>query len=275
MAQNAAALPAMEDAYPLSSEQVGQYQRDGHLVLRGVASAEELAVYRPAIGRLVAQHRAKLPPLEERNTYGKAFIQIGNLWELDAACARFSLAKRFARIAAELMGVDGVRMYHDQALFKEAGGGHTPWHQDQHYWPLDTHHTITMWMPLVPVAEAMGTMNFASGSHSVGYLGDMPISDKSEEVFQSFVREKGFKVVSAGAMAAGDATFHSGWTLHSAPGNQSDRCREVMTIIWYADGTRLMKPDNANREADLRRWHPQQQPGDLAASVLNPLLYKK
>ena len=36
-----------------------------------------------------------------------------------------------------------VRLYHDQALFKEAGGGITPWHQDQHYWPLDTDRTIT------------------------------------------------------------------------------------------------------------------------------------
>lgn len=275
MAQTMAALPALDDAYPLSAEQIASYQRDGHILLRGVATADELAVYRPAIGRLVEQHRAKLPPLEARGTYGKAFIQIGNLWELDATCARFSLSRRFARIAAELMGVDGTRMYHDQALFKEAGGGHTPWHQDQHYWPLATNHTITMWMPLVPVDESMGTMAFASGSHQVGYLGDMPISDKSEEIFQAFVKEKGYRVVNAGAMAAGDATFHSGWTLHSAPGNHSDRCREVMTVIWYADGTRLMQPDNANREADLRRWHPQQQPGDVAASVLNPLLYRR
>ena len=30
-----------------------------------------------------------------------------------------------------LMGVDGVGLYHDQALVKEAGGGHTPWHCDR------------------------------------------------------------------------------------------------------------------------------------------------
>lgn len=27
--------------------------------------------------------------------------------------------------------VDGVRIYHDQALFKSPGGGPTPWHCDQ------------------------------------------------------------------------------------------------------------------------------------------------
>ena len=59
--------------------------------------------------------------------------------------------------AAHLLGVDGVRLSHDQALFKEPGGGRTPWHQDQCYWPLDTDKTITMWMPLVDVPGEVGT----------------------------------------------------------------------------------------------------------------------
>ena len=63
---------------------------------------------------------------------------------------------RFAGVAAALLGVDGVRLYHDQALFKEPGGGPTPWHQDQVYWPLATDRTITMWMPLVDLPDASG-----------------------------------------------------------------------------------------------------------------------
>jgi ectoine hydroxylase-related dioxygenase (phytanoyl-CoA dioxygenase family) len=233
-----------------------------------------VAAYRPAILRHIEAHKQR-NPTPRTDTYGKAFIQVGNLWEVDDEVARFCLSRRLAKIAADLMAVEGVRMYHDQALFKEAGGGHTPWHQDQHYWPLDTNSTITMWMPLVDVDESMGTMCFASGSHTVGYLGDMPISDKSEEIFRAFVKEKGFRVVNAGAMKAGDATFHSGWTLHSAPGNNSPRSREVMTIIWFPNGVRLLTPDNKNREADLKRWHPGQQPGEVACSHLNPLLYHR
>ena len=74
-------------------------------------------------------------------------------------------------------------------------------------------------------------------------------------------------------MRAGDASFHSGWTLHSAPGNRTDRTREAMTIIYYADGAKLLAPDNDNRQADLDRWHPGQKPGELAASPLNPVLF--
>ena len=79
----------------------------------------------------------------------------------------------------------------------------------------------------------------------------------------------------AGAMKAGDATFHTGWALHGAPGNNSAATREVMTIIYFADGTRVGHTDNPSRESDLRAWLPGLQPGDLAASELNPLLYSQ
>src|SRR5690606_27250421 len=103
----------------------------------------------------------------------------GNLWQINDAAKKFVLAKRFAKIAADLMGVDGVRIYHDQALFKEAGGGITPWHQDQIYWPLDTPNTITMWMPLVPVSQESGTLTFASGTHEMGFISKEVISEES------------------------------------------------------------------------------------------------
>ena len=168
----------------------------------------------------------------------------------------------------------GVRIYHDQALLKEAGGGITPWHQDQHYWPLDTFNTITMWMPLADVTPEMGTMRFASGSHREGYLGNLPISNESEETLEAFVRQRGFPINQSPAMKAGDATFHYGWTLHGAPANSTSRTREVMTIIWFADGARVSTLDNANRARDLERWLPGLKPGDVAASELNPLAWR-
>lgn len=258
--------------YPLTPDHLEGYSRDGHVMVRGLLSTDEVAEFRQAILDAVQKLNIQAKPLEERDTYGKAFLQIMNLWVQDDAVRPMVLAKRFGQVAAELMGVSGARLYHDQALFKEPGGGPTPWHQDQHYWPLATDNTITMWMPLVDADTSMGTMRFASGSQSEGYLGDMPISDESEAMFEQFVAEKGYRITESGAMKAGDATFHSGWTLHGAPGNSSDRLREVMTIIYYPDGTLVGSADNDNRRADLATWFPGLKPGDLAASELNPLV---
>ncbi len=48
-----------------------------------------------------------------------------------------------------------------------------------------------------------------------------------------------------------------------------------MTIIYYADGTRVGHADNKNRQNDLAGWLPGLKPGDIAASELNPLLYSR
>lgn len=259
--------------YELTPEQIQTYHSKGHVLLRGVCPPEVLAPYHEAIRQAALDKSKDAKPLAERDTYGKAFLQVMNLWRQSEKVREFVMARRFAQIAAELMGVAGARLYHDQALFKEPGGGHTPWHQDQQYWPLEGAQTITMWMPLVDLTPEMGQMRFADGSQREGYLGAMPIGDDSEVHFKKFLTEKGYKESTPIPMKAGDATFHSGWTLHAAPGNPSNTLREVMTIIYYEDGVKVSQPDNPNQEADLAAWFPGLQPGDLAASEINPRLY--
>ncbi len=267
-------LPDLAGAYSVSAEQRAAYQRDGHLVLRGVASPAEVGAYRPHIARAALHYSTETRPLQERDTYGKAFLQIINLWEKDAAVRRFVLAQRFGQIAADLLGVEGVRIFHDQALFKEPGGGFTPWHQDQIYWPLDTEKTITLWMPLVDVPIEMGSMTFVSGSHRLDYHSMISISDLSESVLQEYVERHNLPHVTHGALAAGDATWHAGWTLHRAPGNPTERMREVMTIIYFADGARLLQQPHPLQEEDFV-WFPGCKPGDVAASLRAPLVYAR
>ncbi len=267
-------LPTLSSDYPLTPNHIQEFRTSGVTLVRGLASPDEIAAYRPAINKAVADLNTEKRALKDRDTYGMAFLQTMNLWTKDEVVKQFSFARRFAKVAAELMGVSGVRMYHDQALYKEPGGGPTPWHQDQNYWPLDTDKTVTMWMPLLDIAPEVGTLSFARGSHREGFLGNIPISDKSEEIFKDFVRERGYEVFSYGAMNAGDATFHTGWTLHAAPGNPSTTfLREVMTVIYVAEDARISEADSKERQADLKMWLPGQTPGDVVGSPLNPVLY--
>jgi len=258
----------LNETYIVPIEKKSFFETNGHVYLPDILSKEELQPYRTAILEWAEDFKSKQKPIEERDTYGKAFLQMMNLWEENEMVKQFTLAKRFAGIAAQLLGVESVRLYHDQALFKEPGGGKTPWHQDQYYWPLDTDKTVTMWMPLVDIEEGMGMLTFASKTQHEK-LPLMEISDASEEIISNYVKEKEFEIVAQKSMKAGDATFHRGWTLHAAPGNESHTMREVMTIIYFADGAKIIEPQNKHQEADRQRWLLGLNPGEFANSRLN------
>ena len=261
---------ALDAPYALTSQQVASYRERGFVRLPHVLPAALLDSYRDDIARLIAEFRAHRPPLEERSTYDKAFLQMTNLWRSSDRVREFVYGKRLARIAAELMGVAGVRLYHDQALFKEPGGGFTPWHADQFYWPVSNDNVITAWIPLVEVTMDMGPLAFAAGSHRLRDGRDLAISDESEAGLKA--RLQAFPLEQA-PFALGDVSFHSGWTFHRAGANETGRMREVFTIIFMDQDIRLIEPRHDNHRADREAFAPGIEVGEVIASPLNPVLY--
>jgi len=248
------------------------FARDGHVTLRGLLPPEELAAVGREITRLTLQLNNEKRALDERDTYGRAFLQVMNLWEKSPLVGRFVMGQRLARVAAQLLGVKGVRLYHDQSLYKEPGGGHTPAHADQYYWPLATDRTVTAWIPLQDVPMPMGPLGFYSGSHVVPEGRDLGISDASEEDIPARMAELGHPYVCS-PFALGDVSFHLGWTFHRAEPNTSDRPRSVMTVIFMADDTHLLDAFNAVQENDRAQWCPGIAPGALADSPKNPVIW--
>lgn len=133
-------------------------------------------------------------------------------------------------MAADLMGAAKVRLWHDQALYKEAGGQSTQAHQDHPYWPIAEDQTITAWIPLTAVDRETGCMGYVPGSHHDDrqfvdiFAGDDSVGPQIED-----------KVVFVPA-EAGDVLFHHGRTMHMALPNISSGTRRAYTAIYFADG---------------------------------------
>ncbi len=248
------------------------FRRDGHVLVPGIAPRTEIDRFRPVIESVVQGVAGENDRQGRIDDYSKLFTQVTNVWRLNDAARGVVFDRRFAEVAARLLDTGSVRLYHDQALFKPSGADRTPWHQDRHYWPLDTDKTVTMWLPLVDVDEEMGPITFASGSHRASGLGDLGISGYNDRRLQSLIEEWKWPVHSE-TVRAGDATFHSGGTLHSARANRSSRVRSVLTVIYYAAGARVAEPVNDNQRVDLEVFIPGARPGDEAKSELNPVLY--
>lgn len=261
--------------YKLSDVQVEAFRRDGHIVLPDVFTADEVAAFRADIRDATFASNRETRALEDRDTFGKAFLQTQNLRLKHAGVAALATSPKLGRIAAALMGVTGVRIYHDQSLFKEPGGGSnpTPWHQDQYYWPLAEPTTLGLWMPLTDVEPEMGGMMHASGTHKLGFLGQNRISDASQKVYGDMIAREGIPVVASAPMRAGDVSFHFGWTLHAANANTSDTMREAMVVTYYADGMRVAEPANAYQEADRVNFLGGRAVGEVADHPFNTLVY--
>ena len=262
----------LQSLYKVSAEQVQAFQENGYAIVRNVFSSDLLAQVGGRIRKIVDDYQAKQPDLAERNTYGKAFLQIGGLWHQDEQIKEFCLAPRLGAIAAALLQVKGIRMYHDQALFKEPGGGFTPWHADQHYWPLSNDNSITAWIPLQDVPMEMGPLSFCRGSQRIHTNRHLAISDESETRIGESLKDYPVDVI---PFNLGDVSFHRGWTFHRAGPNKTQEMRAVMTVIMMEDGIRVAKPQRQAQENDWKAFLPGIAIGEVAASPLNPVIYRE
>jgi ectoine hydroxylase-related dioxygenase (phytanoyl-CoA dioxygenase family) len=268
-------MPQVFDTpYLLTQEQIAFYQQNQYIKLKQVFDADTIHYLNELISAQVSQMNQEDTPLEERSTYGKAFLQLFNLWTENPLVKDLILSQRLGQIAADLMQVNGVRLYHDQALFKEGGGGITPWHADQYYWPLATDKTVTAWIPLQATPLEMGPLEFSAGSHVIVEGRELEIGDQSEAVMQKKLRVTDFEHVIE-PFDIGEISFHSGWIFHRAGANTTQDMRKVMTIIYMDKDMLLKQPDNANQENDWKTWCPGAQIGEIIDTPLNPVIYAR
>ncbi len=223
------------------------FQRDGFVHVRALIPLAEIAGHRAAVDRAVeTRTRGDGRPLEARTPFEQSFTMCQYLWEDHPDVGRLTFHPAVAGAAAALIGAERVRLWHDQALYKEAGGRETEMHQDHPYWPIAERDTLTAWIPLVEVDEASGQMGYLPGTH----LGD--------ETFINVFTEPGAgKAFEARQTAApvfvaccpGDVVFHHGSVIHLARPNRTDQVRKVHTAIYFADGC-TRKNDRAHYSLD-------------------------
>jgi ectoine hydroxylase-related dioxygenase (phytanoyl-CoA dioxygenase family) len=265
-------LESLKQPYPLTAAQIEFYQTNRFIKLKQVFDAETLHYFDTVITAKVAELNTVTTKVDERDMYGKAFLQLFNLWREDERIKEFVFSRRLAKIAADLMQVEGVRLYHDQALYKEGGGGITPWHADQYYWPLQTDKTITAWIPLQETPREMGPLEFSAASHHIVDGRELEIGEQSEQIIQQRLRITDFKHVIE-PFDLGEVSFHSGWVFHRAGANTTRTTRKVMTVIYMDKNMILKKPENKNQINDWNTWCPGAIVGDIINTPLNPVLY--
>ena len=264
---------ALDVNYSVTPAQVNYFNENGFIKIKNIFEPAVIDYMNIVISKEVDRLNNQQIPLEERDTYGKAFLQIMNLWTHTSAVKDIVFSKKIAQIATGLMQTAGVRLYHDQALFKEPKGGHTPWHADQYYWPLDTENTVTAWIPLQATPLNYGPLEFSAGSNKLTAGRDKQISDESQAFLEAELKRNAFNHV-VEPFDVGEISFHRGWLYHRAGPNVSGNMRKVMTMIYMDKDTALKTPENHNQQADWDTWCPGATVGQIVNTPLNPVLYE-
>lgn len=252
----------LEVPYEVPPGAVDAFAADGFVVLPRVVSPGAAEVLRRRLADLLGAAGAD-SGLRAREM----------LWLEDPLVRAAVLSPRVAGIAAALLDVGTLRLYHDSALCKEPGAGRTPWHRDAHHFPLASHDVISTWMPLQPVPAAMGPLSFARGMDTWRLVEDLPfdkVGTSYDRRVAETLREAGVEVHEE-PFALGDVSFHSTLCLHTAGANATTRPRMVLGATYYADGARVVE-EPTMVSGDWRLFVPDTAPGEVAASPRNPVV---
>ena len=113
------------------SAAVEAFRRDGFFHAQGILDPAEIARLGEAVDHAVAvRTRHDGRPLGERTPFEQSFTMCQYLWEDFPQVGELTFHPAVAGLAATLIGAERVRLWHDQALYKEAGGRETEMHQD-------------------------------------------------------------------------------------------------------------------------------------------------
>jgi ectoine hydroxylase-related dioxygenase (phytanoyl-CoA dioxygenase family) len=254
-----------------TDEAVEAFRRDGYVVVDGLMDGDELDRFGAAVDAAVARRKlADTRELGEKSRYEQSFLQCQNLWEDSPDVRPLTFHARLGEAAATLLGVDAVRLWHDQALYKEPGGRETDAHQDQPYWPIAEAHTVTAWIPFDGVTLDGGCMGYVPGSHRLGLDRFVDIfSGEPEDLLDDPVLAD--RAPAFVALPRGSVAFHHGLTAHLARPNRTDRVRRVHTVIYFADGCHRRNGTQAHPSVD-RAGIP---PGGVIQSPVTPIAWPR
>ena len=260
----------LNEPYNLNEDQINFFQKNGFIKLKKVFSPETVLKLRAELIKLLRQE-FKVDPDKEAH---ERFLSLEMIWPENPLLRAYVLSPRLGQISANLLKVPAVRLYHDNVLAKQAGCGRTPWHYDDHHFPLDTNDVVTAWVPAQPTPIEMGPLSFAYPL-SVHELVNAVTFEKTGTGYDRGVSEifsKNNVNVNETAFELGEVSFHHNLNFHTASRNRTNRSRVALANTYYRDGARVINAPTMV-SGDWQKFIPNVKPGEIAASPLNPICW--
>jgi phytanoyl-CoA hydroxylase len=263
------------------TDQIAFYQANGFVVIEDFLTPDELEHWRKAVMQAVAERGGRKMPgkdiligeddgiNEDGDYFGKVFDQLLNLWQTSSAVKELMFDERLGKMAAMLSEAEGIRIWHDQALFKRPWANPTAFHLDNPFWSFSDRRAISIWVALDDATLQNGCLYFIPGSHKGTKFDKISIGRNMDGIFDVYPQYMKALAVAA-PMKAGSCSFHNGLTIHGAGPNMTNAWRRAMSCAYMPDGNTFNGEPNILPEPYLSSLTV----GDLLDNnEQNPLIY--
>lgn len=221
------------------------FQRDGACVIHGLLTDRELERLAEGVEENLAAPSERAVEGGGHTGTGRFFEDFRN-WTRIPAYEEVIRGSRIGAVAGALTGSRAVRLHHDHLLVKDPGTTiRTPWHQDQPFYDIDGHDTVSLWIPLDPVPRE-STLEFVAGSHATGtwymprgFFDDRPMvfEEGTLEAVPDVEADRDAYTILGWELEPGDAVAFNMLTLHAAGGSRNRR--RAFSVRLVGDDVRL------------------------------------
>lgn len=243
MVSSAVAWQAAQGLTPVEQE---RFQQDGFLILRGLATSDEVAMLRavaeehllreiPPVEYEADLHYPGAPPSRSAEG-GRTVRRLLQAQGRHPAFTQWINQPALLMRLHQLLGAEVVMplAHHNCIMTKQPRfSSDTGWHQDIRYWSFERAELINVWLALGPEREANGCLRLVPGSHRMNH-------DKRHFDAAQFYREDlpetraVLQAAISAELEAGDVLLFHCRTLHAATRNYSDQTKYSAVFTFRA-----------------------------------------
>ena len=255
--------------YNITNKDITTFQKNGFIKLKNVFTPSVIQALRYEILSLLRKTFTNYYEIKKNR-----FLSLDMMWLKNNLIREFVLSSRIAKICADLLSVTKIRLYHDNALVKESGCGRTPWHYDDHHFPLATNDVITAWIPAQAIPVEMGPLTFAKPLEVYKLVKDIKFNEfdtSYDKKINDIFKTKQVSIVEE-PFELGEVSFHHNLSFHTASENKTTQSRIVLANTYFADGARVVN-NPTMISGDWKKFIPETNPGEIVSSNLNPICW--
>ena len=236
---------------PLSAQQLQQFNNDGYLIERNLASADLLqrmnavidSSVSPALAPVEYEADVHYPGAPESKTApgGQTPRRLLNAYTRDSVFREWANSPCVVARLEQMLQSEKVMVsqnHHNCVMTKYPGySSVTSWHQDIRYWSFDHPELISVWLALGPERLDNGGLLLIPGSHRL----ELERGRLDAALFLRTDIEENRELISGAVPAeleAGDTLFFHCNTFHAAGQNDADFVKKSLVYSYHCHSNR-------------------------------------